>query len=746
MSPRRLLALVFCACAAEDVTLWRHCPGSVGAYAAAWLVRRDTFMETSFGDKLGMEFHDFFVFHQGGNGRPRVSLKSADAGAFWVDHLGGFEHAVMRDGKLSTQAKAAQIEAQLLSAEARCSAPHTRNSKYPENVLPPLALVPFWAGAPEVDSAGRVVGNSHSKSSRETKIRQLRLVLCSIENALPGARVVVGVANAADADALRQFSDGNTIFDAPNGQKSAAAAASHQRGPPPLFAVLHVDCAHGAFLSFSTFRRVQAFIDGSPETWSTDYVYFTEADQLLHSNLPTADIFAALGQHVYVQPNRLHQRQSALVEIDGRPDHAKRGYGFDMNICGGALVAVSASRATRAPPHPASAAARSGKRGGPVSWPAVEVARNAVTAAELSKASKAARYRGAQVLKKKRGADHLERYTYATSIDASAPLELANDADAAGFGAFARCWDADEKSMSAWFVHATAFASASVGKLKAPLRGLGLIGLQIAESGKTWTLATAQPAAFATCHLCQSPPADADTPRPANGTRAHRRRPAGGRRHGTRGDSPLTGRRRHRQLQGDSPLTGRRRHRQLQAGELRPSPCADAPARLRRESLTSAANASTLALMPLPRGGVEDDLALRSVCSVLATGAFDAVVVAVCDGASAGLLMALENAGAELRRYACAAAPPGRQKANHLDHAAALPLVLNVHALVSSRAWRPKHILFAAVGDLLMLRSIDALKAAVSPTAVVVAHRYHEQQNGISVRGGAGWTTRESTL
>jgi len=71
-----------------------------------------------------------------------------------------------------------------------------------------------------------------------------------------------------------------------------------------------------------------------------------------------------------------------------------------------------------------------------------------------------------------------------------------------------------------------------------------------------------------------------------------------------------------------------------------------------------------------------------------------------------------------------------------------------VHALVSSRAWRPKHILFAAVGDLLMLRSIDALKAAVSPTAVVVAHRYHEQQNGISAlvpsacdESGRDWIT-----
>jgi hypothetical protein len=123
-----------------------------------------------------------------------------------------------------------------------------------------------------------------------------------------------------------------------------------------------------------------------------------------------------------------------------------------MNICGGELIAVSSSRATTAPPHPASAAAR--RRGGPTSWPAVEVPRDAVTAAELAAAAAVARSRGDQVLKRASGTKRLERYTYATSYDASAPLELAEDADAAGFGAFVRCWDNDEKREPA-----SAFAS-----------------------------------------------------------------------------------------------------------------------------------------------------------------------------------------------------------------------------------------------------------------------------------------------
>ena len=48
------------------------------------------------GDSLGMEYHDYFLYHQGGNGRPRVALKSADAGAFFVEHLSQFEHVVVR--------------------------------------------------------------------------------------------------------------------------------------------------------------------------------------------------------------------------------------------------------------------------------------------------------------------------------------------------------------------------------------------------------------------------------------------------------------------------------------------------------------------------------------------------------------------------------------------------------------------------------------------------------------------------
>ena len=93
---RRLLPLGAAAAAAAEVTLWRNCHGPVAAYAGAWLARRDLFQETAFGDSLGMEYHDYNVYHQGGNGRPRVALKSARATDFYVEHLSEYEHAVRR--------------------------------------------------------------------------------------------------------------------------------------------------------------------------------------------------------------------------------------------------------------------------------------------------------------------------------------------------------------------------------------------------------------------------------------------------------------------------------------------------------------------------------------------------------------------------------------------------------------------------------------------------------------------------
>ena len=182
---RRLLPLGVAAAAAAQVTLWRNCHGPVAAYAGAWLARRDLFQETAFGDSLGMEYHDYNVYHQGGNGRPRVALKSARATDFYVEHLSEYEHAVRRRARDPELLIRRQAE----DAARACDEPRAA-ADYPAGAAPPLVLIPFWGGLPEKNEKGGSVGNAHSKVSVEEKLLQLRGVACSVRNTFPGAALV----------------------------------------------------------------------------------------------------------------------------------------------------------------------------------------------------------------------------------------------------------------------------------------------------------------------------------------------------------------------------------------------------------------------------------------------------------------------------------------------------------------------------------------------------------------------------
>ena len=69
--------------------------------------------------------------------------------------------------------------------------------------------------------------------------------------------------------------------------------------------ILRLDVAHGAHLSFTLFRRVQELIDAGRGRYArVDYVFFTEADQVLRAALSPRALVAALGRQVSVVPNR----------------------------------------------------------------------------------------------------------------------------------------------------------------------------------------------------------------------------------------------------------------------------------------------------------------------------------------------------------------------------------------------------------------------------------------------------------
>ena len=114
------------------------------------------------------------------------------------------------------------------------------------------------------------------------------------------------------------------------------------------------------------------------------------------------------------------------------------------------------------------------------------------------------------------------------------------------------------------------------------------------------------------------------------------------------------------------------------------------------------------------------------------------VVVGVWGGAGLRALVVLDGAedgafdatalpdGVFVVPLPCAAAPRAQTSARHVDHAAAAPLVKWAHAQVKGDAAAWRGLFFAAVGDVVAVRDVDALAAAAAPTTFVVPHRLRD--------------------
>jgi len=297
--------------ALEDMmmTWWRVCLGPSNAYAGAWLARRDLVMQTVFGDKLGMEYHDFYLFNQGGNGRPRVALKTEVATDFWVDHLSEYEHYVRRTGRGDVEARTRDVEDEAcggLSSSSSLSEEDEEGERRPPgggHVV--RAVVPFWGGPPETK------GNAHSLATRALKLRQLNATICGIFGAFRGTtRVTVGVATDDDRrDVAGRF---------------------------PRVSVRSLDVERGAYLSFALLRDAQSRLADDEA-----YVYFTEADQVVHRS-PKVHLRAALGQHVYAAPNRCQSTNlKAAFSFNGRPYHLSQDCRNGQRVVTGDTVVPS---------------------------------------------------------------------------------------------------------------------------------------------------------------------------------------------------------------------------------------------------------------------------------------------------------------------------------------------------------------------------------------------------------------------
>ena len=419
-----------------------------------------------------MEYHDYNVYHQGGNGRPRVALKSARATDFYVEHLSEYEHAVRRRAR----DPGLLIRRQAEDAARACDEPRAA-ADYPAGAAPPLVLIPFWGGLPQKG------GNAHSKVSVEEKLLQLRGVACSVRNTFPGAELVVGVASAADEAYV-----------------AGAINASE---------ILRLDVAHGAHLSFTLFRRVQELIDAGRGRYArVDYVFFTEADQVLRAALSPRALVAALGRQVYVVPNRLEEPFPAGTSKDYATPRAAGPLGQNAVTASSSRRPTAAPRGAAAPhlPRRPPEQRAPGRRG-----PAAVAGRRppaARVADELEGVVRAVRAFG--------------RAPYAGS---SRERRLRSAAEALGT-TFGRCWAVAEKRAQAWFAQRDAVKAADFGRVRQPLKDLSQLSeaidaLKWSPAWHVWALAPAN-ASFSVCHRAARP-RRAPSRRPSPGRGATRR-------------------------------------------------------------------------------------------------------------------------------------------------------------------------------------------------------------------------------
>lgn len=683
-----------------EVTLWRSCQAPAPAYAAAWFARRDTLQETSFGDKLGMEYHDYFMFNQGGNGRPRICLKSADAGAFFVNHLSGLEHALGRGASKRGLNTSQAVEIQTARVERLCEAEEPKASY--EHDVAVVAVIPFWGGRPERDNDGHVIGNSHSQLDRTTKTRQLRAVACSIRKVIGTVRVIVGVANADDLRSVQSIREEAWL----------------------------VKVKHGAHLAFTLLRELQQRVeDGSMRC---DYVYFTEADQVLYGSVDIRDLMGAVGQHVYVAPNRLEE-----ASVLGRTVVSTPGahYQFVQNICSGEVIATLRA-SSRRPPQllPVNKVRERGARVTTASPGAPE--RPLPAGDEIAEALQGVHDR-LLLFRDEYTAGQNARFTYASAISKPPKHpELVQTTSSYGnlTSAFARCWNTHEKHMPTWFAHAKSMLGANFERLTDPLKSISVLAvaldeLKLASAWHSWSLATFDPTDFAVCKQCRGrwPPHEAALKR-------HRHR-----RHTALDGLPRRERRQYDVLEERRHVEDRRQAALINTTEDN-HPCTMySPSGYAGLGATLANRSEVVALMPL-EGRLVDQAALASICVVREI--LPALIVGYCanDRAHvalvARLVVRLGEHYFESRAFDCVD-PSASAASVRRETSAALPLVKYVvDRLKGSSSNLPawggvSYFLFAPLGDLIAIHDLNALKAAVSAITFLVPYRYHDTKDGL---------------
>ena len=280
--------------AAKSQHMWYRCTGSASAYAAAWFAGARTVADTRWGNTLGMEFHDFNLFNQGGNTRPRMGLKAQVSKRFWVDHLSMYEHKLRREGRSGGKVDEMVQDVAKAHMTKKCGPLVVLNETDPTSPLLAsigsrsvvsrpsiIGLVPYYGGSIE-----NTKGNAHSKVSRTTKLLQLHATACAIQSELGGR--LPAIVNAAEG-ATGNEKEGTGVFNAGNVRIVVGVCNSRDRADvltelggessPLLWRVVQYVCEEDPYLAPTLLRDFQAKFKGGNQ-WEVDFVFFTEQDQV----------------------------------------------------------------------------------------------------------------------------------------------------------------------------------------------------------------------------------------------------------------------------------------------------------------------------------------------------------------------------------------------------------------------------------------------------------------------------------
>uniref|UniRef100_A0A7S1N7E1 Uncharacterized protein n=1 Tax=Eutreptiella gymnastica TaxID=73025 RepID=A0A7S1N7E1_9EUGL len=248
-------------------------------FSGAWLAATPLFLATKY--QLGNGVGGAGVVGNEGK-KKTLPFKTQSARAFFVEHLSGLEHNVrehlIRQRRGSEALNHSHIDDRSREA-ARCrtGSVEVRALEHSYSVL---GLVPYFGGTSR--NFGGNFEHVHSFSPISVRLRHLAATVCSIQRQLHS--VVVGV--------CRDFFD--------NADRVAVERTAKEYSLQ-IREIVELDCGEGHHLPIRLLLHAQSQLRKG--SWAAKYVYYTEADHLLH--LSSVDgLLPYLDHTLYLVPYR----------------------------------------------------------------------------------------------------------------------------------------------------------------------------------------------------------------------------------------------------------------------------------------------------------------------------------------------------------------------------------------------------------------------------------------------------------